>query len=81
MGCYAFEAKLPFHITRITEEPLLIGSQNDYWVDKKPLVVFPCGSLLRGQEWLVTLGVNDLKCGWIKIPHKDLTKRMAWLGQ
>lgn len=81
MGCYAFEAKPPFHITRITQQPLLIGSQRDYWVDKKPLVVFPCGALVRGQNWLVTLGVNDLKCGWIEIPHMDLTRRMTWLKQ
>ena len=80
MGAYAFEARPPFSVTRITQEPLLIGSQHDYWVDKKPLVVFPCGSLLRDNSWLVTLGVNDLKCGWIDIPHKDLLKRMTWLG-
>jgi len=79
MGAYAFDAKPPFAITRITKEPLLIGSQNDYWVEKKPLVVFPCGALLRGQEWLITLGVNDLKCGYIKIPHRDLAERMTWL--
>jgi predicted GH43/DUF377 family glycosyl hydrolase len=79
MGCYAFEAKAPFAITRITREPLLIGSQQDYWVETKPLVVFPCGALLNGKEWLVTLGVNDLKSGWIKIPHRDLLKRMSWL--
>lgn len=79
MGAYAFEAKPPFTITRITEHPLLIGSQNDPWVEKKPLVVFPCGAVMRGQNWLVTMGVNDLKCGWIEIPHTDLTRRMTWL--
>jgi predicted GH43/DUF377 family glycosyl hydrolase len=79
MGAYAFEGKPPFNITRITEEPLLTGSQNDYWVEKKPLVIFPCGSILRGQNWLVTFGVNDLKCGHVTIPFKDVTKRMTWL--
>lgn len=79
MGAYAFEAQPPFTITRITERPLLIGSQNDYWVDKKPLVVFPCGSVMRGQNWLVTMGVNDLKCAWIEIPHLDLTRGMTCL--
>lgn len=81
MGAYAFEAKPPFAITRITQQPLLTGSQNDYWVDTKPLVVFPCGAVLRSQNWLVTMGVNDLKCGWIEIPHRDLTQKMTWLSK
>ena len=80
MGCYAFEAKPPFAITRITEEPLLVGSQHDYWVDMKPVVIFPCAALLRGQKWLVSFGVNDLKCGWCEIPHIDLVQKMTWLS-
>jgi len=78
MGAYAFEAKPPFRPTRITGEALLIGSQNDYWQARKPLVVFPCGAILKagrnpGQwSWFITLGINDLKCGWVEIPHDDL---------
>jgi predicted GH43/DUF377 family glycosyl hydrolase len=73
MGAYAFKAEPPFNVTKVTAEPLLIGSQNDYWFPRKPLVVFPCGALLREGKWLITLGVNDLKCGWVEIPHDDLT--------
>lgn len=80
MGAYAFEAKPPFPITRITDEPLLVGSQNDPWVDRKPCVVFACGAIMQGQDFLVTLGVNDLKSAWIRIPFRDLTKRMIWLN-
>lgn len=78
-GAYAFDAKPPFAITRITSKPLLTGSQNDPWVDRKPLVVFPVGFIMQGQNCLVTLGVNDLKSAWISIPFKDLTKRMTWV--
>lgn len=74
MGAYAFEAKPPFNITRITEEPLLVGSQNDPWCESKPLVTFPGGSLLRDGKWLVVMGVNDLKCGYVVIPHKQIIK-------
>jgi predicted GH43/DUF377 family glycosyl hydrolase len=81
MGAYAFEARPPFHITRMTADPLLIGSQNDPWVDKKPLVIFALGSLFRDDKWLVTFGVNDLKCGWIDIPHDDLLEKLVWLKQ
>lgn len=72
MGAYAFDSKPPFRITRITKEPLLTGSQNDYWCETKPLVCFAGGVLLQGQNWVVAFGVNDLKCGWVRIPHKQL---------
>lgn len=77
MGAYAFEAKPPFRITKITLDPLLSGSKQDRWFENKPLVVFPCGALLRDGKWLVTLGVNDLDCGWIEIPHAKLVSKTA----
>ncbi len=79
-GCLAFDAKPPFTPRLLTYEPLLTGSQNDTWSQRKPLVVFPCGAIYRDQKWLVTLGVNDLKSAWIEIPHKDLLKRMQPVG-
>ena len=72
MGAYAFEAQPPFKVTRITREPLLAGSDQDVWSPRKPLVVFPCGSRLKEGKWLVTMGVNDLACAWIELPHADL---------
>lgn len=72
MGAYAFEAKEPFAITRYTTLPLLSGSKIDPWNEGRPLVVFPCGALHEKNEWLVTLGVNDCACGWIRIPHNEL---------
>lgn len=74
MGAYAFESKPPFRITKITKAPLLSGSKFDTWFDGKPICVFACGSIIRDYEWLVTFGVNDLECGWIKIPHKELER-------
>lgn len=76
MGAYCFEAKPPFKITRSSLLPILSGSRNDPWVQGLPLVVFPCGSLLRNGEWLVTLGVNDCESAWIKIPHERLMETM-----
>ncbi len=75
-GCLAFDAKPPFTPRLITNEPLLIGSQNDRWSQRKPLVVFPCGALYKNETWLVTLGVNDLISAWLELPHKDLFARM-----
>lgn len=74
MGCLQFEAKPPFKPVKWTMTPLLSGSQNDPWAQRKPLVVFPCGALFENEEWLVTMGINDLKSGWVRIPHEDIFK-------
>jgi len=74
MGAYAFEAKPPFRITRITSFPLLSGSKLDRSSTSKPWVVFPNGALLREGKWTVTMGVNDLDCAWVEIPHTDLER-------
>lgn len=75
MGALAFEAKPPFKPVYVTPKPLLVGSQQDVWRDRKPLVVFPCGSVIENDTWLVTYGINDLKSGYIKIPHVDLVAK------
>jgi len=73
LGAAAFESKPPFAMTRITELPLLSGSESDVMTLPNALpCIFACGALLRGKEWLVTFGVNDEACGWIRIPHSDL---------
>jgi hypothetical protein len=75
MGVYAFMAEPPFRVTRMSTVPILSGSQNDEWHEGLPLVVFPCGALLRNGQWLVTMGVNDCASAWIEIPHKDVVKQ------
>ncbi len=72
MGAYAFEAKPPFKITRVTKKPILEGSLNDIKTTASPPVVFPCGSQFENGEWLVVGGMNDVKCFWIRIPHDNL---------
>lgn len=79
MGAYTFSATPPFNITSITLEPLLSGSAQDGGLPGKPPCTFCNGSLLRGKEWLITMGVNDLRCAYIKIPHKDLMERLVEL--
>jgi len=74
MGAYAFESKPPFRIMRMTSKPILSGSKRDPWADGKPLVVFPCGALLKDGRWTVSLGVNDLCSAWIEIPHEKLER-------
>jgi predicted GH43/DUF377 family glycosyl hydrolase len=74
MGAIAFESVAPFKPVFITREPLLVGSQNDMWHQRKPLVVFPCGALLENGKWLISYGSNDLEAGWVEIPHEDVVR-------
>lgn len=71
-GALSFEAKPPFRPIEWTQEPLLIGSQNSEWRQRKPLVVFPCGAVHEHNKWFVTYGINDLKSGWVEIRHDHL---------
>jgi predicted GH43/DUF377 family glycosyl hydrolase len=80
MGAYSFLAEPPWNVTQVTGRPLLAASDEDEWWPQKPLVVFPCGAVLQGNTWLVTMGVNDLKCAWMKIPHVDLCSKMRPLS-
>ncbi len=79
-GCIAFDAKPPFTPRMITSEPLLHGSQNDHWAQRKPLVIFPCGSLYKDGKWLVTCGVNDIKSAWVELSHESLLSKMRPIG-
>lgn len=76
MGAVAFSSKPPYMPLFWTQEPLLVGSQNDFWKQRKPLVVFPCGAVMEDGKWLVTFGINDLKSGWVEIPHEELQQRL-----
>lgn len=74
MGAYAFEAKPPFQIVRFTPMPLLTGTSAEHWWPGLPEVVFPCGSYFDGdrQQFVVSYGVNDVRCGFLKIPMSEL---------
>lgn len=75
MGALAFESKPPFRPVLYTPQPILTGSQKDEWKDKKPLVVFPCGAVIENGQWIITYGINDLKCGWLRMQHDDLLSK------
>lgn len=77
MGAYAFEPFAPFKIVKFTREPILAGSDEDPWADRKPLVVFPCGAVIENNTWFVSLGINDLYSAWVKVPHTELLFKMG----
>lgn len=77
-GAYLFEAKPPFQIVAATrtDRRLLSGTWNEPTAESVPAVVYPTGALLDGDEWFITLGVNDCRCGWMRIPHEKVMARM-----
>lgn len=81
MGAYTFSAHPPFELLRMTPEPLLVGSDQDFRALGGPLVIFPNGALLEHGHWLVVFGVNDENCGWIKIPHAELDEKLIYAGR
>lgn len=77
MGAYAFEARPPFKITRISRTAILTGSLHNNWSVDKPATVFACGASLENNEWLITGGANDLDTFWCKIKHSVVEKGMV----
>jgi len=69
MGAYTFESTPPFRIVQVIQDPILTGSEFDINNLDSPLVVFPCGAVFQSDNWLVTFGINDERCGWIRLPH------------
>lgn len=74
MGAYAFEAKPPFRIVRMTTLPILTGTNQQDWWPGLPAVVFPCGSFYDAakNQFVVSYGINDVDCGYIKLPLGDM---------
>ena len=78
MGALRMEPHPPFRVNGISRAPILSGSERDPRQVNHPPCVFPCGAIHQPQthDWLVTLGVNDCRCAWMRIPHRDLERSM-----
>lgn len=81
MGAYAFSPTPPFEVVKMTGNAMLAASGEDRTDPRVPLVVFPGGLLFNHSTrvWTIFLGVNDIDCAWIKIPHADVEKLVTEL--
>lgn len=74
MGLYAFRAVPPFDVLRVTPEPVLTADprtnrgRDANYAD----VVFPCGAVRRGGDWLVSMGLHDRYGEIHRFDHADL---------
>lgn len=69
MGYYKFESEPPFRIIELSEKPILWGNEADDRIlpEFNPIVVFPCGAILKDNKFVVSFGLNDEKTGIIEI--------------
>jgi len=77
ISAYAFEAKPPFALTRLSKVPFLFGSDN--WVENPNNVVICGGAVLKDDMWTLALGVRDDTCLKVKVPHRFVLKGMVQL--
>ena len=71
MGYYKFESHPPYKTVEISEKPILWGNTIDeiIYLDENPPIIFPCGAILDGDNFIVSFGFNDEKTGIIKITN------------
>ena len=75
MGALAFEETGGggFELARISKKPILSGTYHGFPYDPRfPICVFPGGAEYMDGEWFIVYGINDIECGWIRIPHASL---------
>ena len=72
-GAYTFQNKPPFTPLEITTKPLLVGDESDknrgLWNN---VVVFPCGSVIDNDSWLISYGHNDYCTKLLKITKQEV---------
>jgi len=62
-----------YELERVSRSPILSGTYHGVEYDHRfPICVFPGGAECLNGEWFVSFGVNDILCGWIKIPHEAI---------
>lgn len=83
VGVYAFEARPPFAITRITPDPILWPDSSEPLPDelKGKSVVFPCGAIREGADWLISYGHHDVDCRIARFRHADIERALRPLAQ
>ena len=75
-GLYTFEARPPFRVTRIIPAPILIADPSTKPRGQYTPVVFPCGAVRRGDEWVISMGVHDRWTELRTFDASDLERRL-----
>jgi predicted GH43/DUF377 family glycosyl hydrolase len=65
-GLYTFQAKPPFRPLRYIPEPILEGDPATNTHGHYDDSVYPCGAVVDGDDWVVSVGVHDR---WTELHH------------
>jgi glycosyltransferase involved in cell wall biosynthesis len=75
VSAYAFEAKPPFRMTRLSRQPLL---RSDDDIRGNPCSCVICGgAVLNGDTWTLAIGARDEQCLKVEIPHAEVLADMV----
>lgn len=69
-GVMTFAPDPPFRVLAVTPRPLMTADPTTKPADQYCAVVFACGAVLDGREWLVSYGVHDR---WTELATWDAT--------
>lgn len=74
IGAYISSNVYPFEIKQITKFPILFGPPSPLrsGVSYQTNVVFPCGAVADGTNFLVSMGINDYCIGHLKVFRNDI---------
>jgi len=76
IGVYTFQAHPPFAPLRMTPVPLLWPRDDDRPRGLAISVVFPCGAIRRGGDWIVSYGYHDQWCELAWFAGDDIEKAL-----
>jgi len=62
IGVHTFENQPPFHLARSAELPVLVPDEHERPGAGPPSVVYPCGVVMRNNQWVVSYGNYDTWC-------------------
>lgn len=81
IGVHTFESKPPFRLARSSELPLLIPDRNHRPQPHVPFVVYPCGAVLRNNQWVVSFGYFDHRCELAAFDVNEVEKLLSPVDQ
>lgn len=78
-GVYRFSAAFPFAPTEVPISPLTIHISPDLRDEQERLnkaiggdVVYPSGAIYGSDHWIVSLGINDRHCAFVRITQDEI---------
>jgi predicted GH43/DUF377 family glycosyl hydrolase len=74
-SCLVMDSKPPFKMMFVMQNPLLYGSElggDESLRHFKKNIIFPCGVIRQGAEFVLSCGVNDSATSLVKINDSDI---------